>query len=57
MIAIELQYLYYISGVTVLYHERSTVRSILKIGISRNTKYGGKTGFVWLGHTRYRFDT
>ena len=50
MIAIQLHYLYNISGLTVLYHKRRTVHSIFQIRISRNTKCAHKTGFPRLGH-------
>ena len=37
MIAIKLNYLYNISGVTVLHHKRRTVHSIYQISTSQNT--------------------
>ena len=38
--------LYILSGVTVLYHKRSTVHSILQISISQNVTESGKTGLI-----------
>ena len=40
----------YASGVTVLYHKRSTVYSIVQINIFQNTKCADKPGLPRSGH-------
>ena len=50
MIAIQLHYLYKISGVTVLDHKRSTLHSIFQISISQNMKCAQMDGLPKYNH-------